>query len=95
MPTAASADHRVEGLDHHVLLAPQAVHGQAEALLAPAHDHRVGLVARRPRHAEELGEVHERDDAVADAQRVAPVDAGRPRSLGKRRLSTTAPEGSA
>jgi hypothetical protein len=60
-------DHGVEGLDHHVLLPAKAAHGEPEALLPAAHDHRVGVVAARLAHPEQLREVDERHDAVAHA----------------------------
>ena len=49
MPTCRARDHRVERLDHDVLLPAQAVDAQPEPLLAAADDHRVGVVARRRR----------------------------------------------
>ena len=47
-PMAAPETDGVERLDHHLLLAAQAVHHQAHPLVAAADDHRVLARRRRP-----------------------------------------------
>ena len=69
--------HRgVEGLDHDLLLAAEAIHGEAEATVSAPEDHGVG-VAGRPGGCEVEGgrEVEQRDDAVPDAQGIPAVHA--------------------